>query len=273
MSIIRVEKLVPGWEAIPNNFANDLRLSEDAAAVGLWLATKPAGWQVRPSVIQAEFSRRPGKLRSRDWWARVSGELKDAGYLKLMRSKDSKGQFATSWDFCVFGLVEPCTDVGTTDDGSAASGSSDSGSPPQSNQHPSDSSLKTNTTHYKEAGTPVKQGVCAEVDATLLAAELSAGVRKLIGKELAVLTSDLQKAVTLEFITHRSSIRNPVPWMRRVCSDTLSVGEFVPAKQHQLAQQSSGPVPEKRTCEIEGCSKYAATRSVRGWRCVDHISK
>lgn len=278
MSIIRVEKLAPGWEAIPNNFANDLGLSEDAVAVGLWLAIKPSGWQVRPSVIQSEFSRRPGKLRGRDWWARVSGELKNAGYLKMKRSKDAKGKFATNWDFCVFGLDEPRADMDSADVGSAAHGSHDSGSPPQSNQHQSDPALndavlKAKTQHIKEAGTPAKQGVCDEVDSMLSAIQLSGGTRKLIQKELAVLRTDLQIAVTREFIAHRASIRNPVPWMRRVCSDTFSVNEFVPAKQQQPAQQISGAVPEKRTCEIDGCSKYAATRTDRGWRCVDHISK
>jgi hypothetical protein len=273
MSITKVQKLVAGWEPIPNAFANDLRLSSDAVAVGLWLAIKPAGWQVRPVAIQAEFSRRPGKLRGRDWWARVSGELKDAGYLKLKRSKDAKGQFATNWDFCVFGLSESGADMDTADDGSATHGSHDSGSRPQSNQHQSDSALNTKTQHTKEAGTPDNQGVCVEVDAMLTAAQLSAGVRKLIGKELAVLTSDLQKAVAREFIAHLASIRTPVPWVRRVCSDTLSAGEFVPAKQHQSAQKISNAAPEKRTCEIDGCLKYAATRSTRGWRCVDHISK
>lgn len=273
MSIIKVQKLVAGWEPIPNVFANDLRLSSDAIAVGIWLAIKPAGWQVRPVVIQAEFSRRPGKLRGRDWWARVSGELKDAGYLKLNRIKDAKGQFATIWDFCVFGLGEARADKDSADVGSAAHGSRDSGSRPQSNQHQSDSALKTKTQHTNEADTPDKQGVCVEVDAMLTAAQLSAGVRKLIGKELAVLNNDLQKAVTREFIAHLSSIRTPVPWMRRVCSDTLSAGEFVPAKQHQSAQKISSAAPEKRTCEIDGCSKYASTRTDRGWRCVDHISK
>ena len=273
MSIIRIAKLVPGWEAIPNNFANDLRLSEDATAVGLWLSIKPAGWQVRPAVIQAEFSRRPGKLRGRDWWARVSGELKDAGYLKLNRTKDVKGQFSSSWDYCVFGLSEANTDMCLADDGSADYGSAGSGFIHQSNQHPFDSALKTNTTHSNEAGTPVKQGVCAEVDVMLSVAQLSAGVRKLIEKELAVLSSNLQIAVTREFIAHRVSIRNYVPWMRRVCLDTVIAGEFVPAKQPQPTSQISDAAPVKRTCEITGCSKYAASLTSRGWRCVDHITK
>lgn len=271
MSIIRVEKLVPGWEAIPNNFANDLRLSEDAVAVGLWLATKPAGWQVRPAVIQSEFSRRPGKLRGRDWWGRVSGELKDAGYLKLNRTKDTKGQFSSSWDYCVFGLGESNSNAGSADDGSAAHGLPDTGSAHLSNQHSSDSALKTNTTHNNEAGTPAKPGVCGEVDAMLTEAQLSAGMRKLIGAELDALEPKLQVAVVREFLAHRSSIRHPVPWMRRVCADTALAGEFIPASKPHQPNSSAAPI--KHTCELAGCTTYAVTQTSRGWRCSSHIGK
>lgn len=273
MSIIRVEKLIPGWEAIPNDFVNDLRLSTDAVAVGLWLAIKPAGWQVRPAVIQTEFSRRPGKLRGREWWARVSCELKDAGYMQLKRSKDVKGQFACTWDFCVFGLGVSYTKAGFASDGSAVHGLSDNGYTGHSNQNLFNTLQNKNTTHSHADSLSAKQAVSSEVNALLSAAQLSAGMRKLIEIELSVLTRDLQKVVMQEFIAYRSSIRNPVPWMRRVCSDTLRVGEFTPAKQFQSTQKMNGSSPEKRICEIDTCQKYAATRSNRGWRCVDHISR
>lgn len=77
MSIIRPVKPKPGWELIPNHFAEDPSLSEDAVAVGLWLAVKPEGWEVRPSAIQAAFSRRPGKPRGREWWARVESDARE----------------------------------------------------------------------------------------------------------------------------------------------------------------------------------------------------
>ena len=227
MSIIRVEKLTPGWEAIPNNFVNDLCLSEDALAVGLWLAIKPAGWQVRPVVIQAEFSRRPGKLRGRDWWARVSGELKLAGYLRLNTGKDEKGQFSSSWDFCVFGLSKSFPDVCSADVGSAAHGSSGDGLSYKSNQHQLKPVLKIHTQHNDIFAAPAKQGVCVDVEFLLSSFALSIGTRKLIEKELSALPDDLQIAIIREFVTHRNSIRNPVPWMRRICTDTLISGEFI----------------------------------------------
>lgn len=273
MTIIRVNKLIPGWEAIPNNFANDLRLSADAVAVGLWLATKPAGWQVRPVVIQDEFSRRPGKVRGRDWWARVSSELKSAGYMRLTRIKDAKGQFASRWDFCVFGLDAYDTNVGLADDGSAVSGLSDGGYASQSKHHPINTARNKNTTHSKGVGISERQGVCREIDAMLSSMSLSAGTRKLIENELSALTSELQKLVLNEFIAHRASIRHPVPWIRRVCSDTFNAGDFTPAEQVQSTHKISRLNPVKFTCEIDACKKYAATQTSRGWRCVDHISR
>lgn len=272
MSVVKVNKLKPGWEPIPNSFACDLRLSEDAVAVGLWLSIKPEGWQVRPAVIQAEFSRRPGKIRGKEWWSRVSAELKIAGYLRLNACKDAKGQFSSSWDFCVSGLSTSFTEVGFDDDGSADHGSAGSGSTPQSNHYPFDSAPKANTTHHNnEAGAPAKPGVCVEVDTMLLEAQLSAGMRKLIGAELVALDTKLQVAVVREFLAHRSSIRHPVPWMRRVCTDTALAGEFVPAAKTQQPNSSAAPV--KHTCELAGCTTYAVTQTSRGWRCSAHIGK
>jgi hypothetical protein len=271
MSIIKVEKLVPGWEAIPNNFANDTNLSEDAVAVGLWLAIRPAGWQVRPIAIQTAFSQRPGKKRGREWWSRVSGELKRAGYLHLKGSKDAKGQFSSSWHFCVFGLREFSINSGSADAGSAAHGSTDSGSSHISIQHESNSTHIKHTQHKDDIAQATDQAVCVEVEALLAGISLSAGQRKLIFNNLIPLDPKLQIAVTREFISHRNNIRNPVPWIRQVCSDTLFAGEFIPAAG--LSQAKSSSIPTNLTCELNGCKKYASIRSRLGWRCAQHIAK
>lgn len=140
MSIVRIQKPERGWEIIPNEFVNDFRLSVDAVAVGLWLACKPNNWQVRPAAIQTEFSRRPGKPRGDEWWTRVSKELRGAGYLRLVNTRNT-GRFTTTWEFCVFGLES--NEV--TDPGSAGVGSSAPGQPPHPNQHGKQPILKLKT--------------------------------------------------------------------------------------------------------------------------------
>jgi len=270
MSVIKVNKLKPGWEPIPNAFASDLRLSEDAVAVGLWLAIKPNGWRVIPSVIQSEFSKRPGKKRGKDWWARVSAELRTAGYLQLNSGRDSNGNFFSSWDFCASGL-SASTEVGSADDGSAAHGLPDTGSAHQSNHDSSDRKSNTHTPRNNEASPPEKPSVCNEADSILSEANLSAGIRKLIVKELVALTPNFQVAVAREFLTHLSTILKPVAWMRRVCADTLIANEFVPAAKPNQPNSSTAPI--KHTCELEGCTTYAVTQTSRGWRCSNHIAK
>jgi hypothetical protein len=146
MSIIRPVKPKPGWELIPNHFAEDTSLSEDAVAVGLWLAVKPEGWEVRPSAIQAAFSRRPGKPRGREWWARVSTELRQANYLRLSRIHGDGGKFSSAWDFNVFGFGENVADTGSAVVGSAGIGSANAGSAPLYNQY-SANPIPTTTHH------------------------------------------------------------------------------------------------------------------------------
>lgn len=140
MSIVRIQKPEKGWEIIPNEFVNDFRLSVDAVAVGLWLACKPQNWQVRPSAIQTEFSHRPGKPRGEEWWTRVAKELRGAGYLRLINTRNT-GRFATTWEFCVFGLET--NEV--TAPGSAGVGSPAPGQPPHSNQYEKQPILKLKT--------------------------------------------------------------------------------------------------------------------------------
>lgn len=184
MSIIRPVKPKPGWELIPNHFAEDTSLSEDAVAVGLWLAVKPEGWEVRPTAIQAAFSRRPGKLRGREWWARVSTELRQANYLRLSRIHGDGGKFSSIWNFNVFGFVDDVADSGTAVVGSAGIGSATAGSPPLYIQHSVDP-IPTTTHHpvvVEEIEDLIEAGIWAEGLASCIRNE--AGLRRKIRTRL-----------------------------------------------------------------------------------------
>ncbi len=184
MSIIRPVKPKPGWELIPNHFAEDPSLSEDAVAVGLWLAVKPEGWEVRPAAIQTAFSRRPGKPRGREWWARVSTELRQANYLRLSRIHGDGGKFSSAWDFNVFGFGDDVAGSGSAVVGSAGIGLANAGSAPLYNQHSADSILTT--THHQ----PVVDGIEDLIEAGVWAEGLTrpikneAGLRRKIRSRL-----------------------------------------------------------------------------------------
>lgn len=123
MSVIKVVRPETGYAQIPNAFAEDLRLSEAAVAVGLFLATRWHGYQIRPTEIQSKFSERPGKPRGREWWGRVASELKAANYMWLNRSHGEGGKFASDWIFCILGLPDEYTSSGSADVGLARTGS------------------------------------------------------------------------------------------------------------------------------------------------------
>lgn len=127
MSVIKVRTPDTGFAQIPNKFAEDERLSTCATAVGLLLATFRDGTPIRPKDIQAIFSKRPGKPRGREWWARVASELKSAGYMWLNRTHAGNGQFVSDWIFCISGLSDLPTGSGTASVGSAGTGSSSTG--------------------------------------------------------------------------------------------------------------------------------------------------
>lgn len=124
MSVVKVIRPDTGFAQIPNEFAEDLRLSEAAVAVGLFLASRWNDYRFRPEDIRKTFSKRPGKTRGRDWWRRVSNELESAGYMRLTVSHGTNGRFVSEWSFCVIGFPED-----DPDGGSAAAGSADSGEP------------------------------------------------------------------------------------------------------------------------------------------------
>jgi len=244
MSIIRNIKPKSGWELIPNRFAEDLALSEDAVAVGLWLACKPSNWEVRPAFIQSEFSKRPGKPRGREWWSRVSGELKSSGYLRLYRMKDSDGKFSSLWDFCVQGLEDDfamggSADTGSADTGLPNSGPATGGSHYQSKQHSNnqysdnqDSTTTTTTNIAPQARSSSKNENFDNLKIEPVLTKLLPELLKVIEKEhideietaqdfLDELAGSIEAAQRGE----REKIGSPPGWLRRVIA-RYRRGEF-----------------------------------------------
>jgi hypothetical protein len=103
---------------------------------------KHEGWEVRPTAIQTIFSRRPGKPRGREWWARVAAELKAGGYLRLSRVIGNGGKlFASHWTFCVFGLDDEIAECGSAVVRSAGTGTTTAGTHRTSSQYPRETIL------------------------------------------------------------------------------------------------------------------------------------
>lgn len=198
MSIIRPVKPKPGWELIPNHFAEDTSLSEDAVAVGLWLATKPNGWEVRPAAIQAAFSRRPGKPRGREWWARISTELRNANYLRLSRIHGDGGKFSSVWDFNVFGFGDNVADSGSAVVGSAGIGSAVVGSAPLYNQHSANPIPTTTTTNNHHQSVVVVDDIENLIEAGVWAEGLTRQIRNGTGLRRKIRTRLLDSGPNTE---------------------------------------------------------------------------
>jgi hypothetical protein len=227
-----------------------MNISEDATAVGLWLACKPENWAIRPDYIQDKFSERPGKARGREWWARVSRELRNAGYMALIRSKDPSGKFSSEWLFSPEGIRDDDwtggggTDTGSTDTGFAANGTApdgkaSSGSHSVSNQYSlNQHSLNKNSSNKKPpppGGSSLRIGDLREH--LWLEESISRYQDEAFAKILWAEIEDLTAAQTLldEFAGaieagrrgERAMINYPIHWFTTIL-ESFTRGEFAP---------------------------------------------
>ncbi|MDR9850883.1 hypothetical protein [Herbaspirillum huttiense] len=255
MTVIRRAKAKAPWASIPNSFAEDMNISEDATAVGLWLACKPEDWRILPKYIQEQFSKRPGKARGREWWARVSRELRNAGYMALRRSKDESGKFSSEWLFSPEGISDDdwagggSTDTGSTDTGStdswfadngaASDGKASSGSHSASNQYSLNKhSLTKNSSNKKPpppGGGSLRIGDLREY--LWLEESIARYQDEAFAKILWAEIEDLTAAQTLldEFAGaieagrrgERAMINYPIHWFTTIL-ESFTRGEFTP---------------------------------------------
>lgn len=258
MSIIRVKFDMGSWAPIPNATIADRRLSLDALGILVWLLAKHDGWEVRPGVIQREFGLGRDKVRG------LLANLETAGYLRRSQFRGDNGRW--DWVSEVFptSTIDVFSGDGGTGDGSATAGK---GVDLYKTEINKTDEVKT---HTPKPARP-KAGVCASEAVELLAsppAQLKPAHQRLAIRELAKLPPEQQTSIVQELIRQRASIREPVGWVRRIVGDTLETGEFIPA-----AEASTPPQVHRHACEIPGCHREAASRTSRGWRCPDHLTK
>jgi hypothetical protein len=256
MSIIRVKFDRGGWAPIPNATIADRRLSLDALGILVWLLAKHDGWEVRPGVLQEEFGLGRDKVRG------LLTNLELAGYLRRRQFRSENGR----WDW-VSEVFPTSTIDGFSGDGGAVDGSATAGKGVDLYK------TEINKTEEFKTHTPKptrpKAGVCVQANDLLSSApaQLKPAHQRLAIRELAKLPPNQQSTIVQELIRQRSSIREPVGWIRRIVADTLEAGEFIPA-----AEASTPPQSRRQTCEIPGCHREAASHTSRGWRCPDHLT-
>ncbi|CDW96341.1 hypothetical protein THICB2_780011 [Thiomonas sp. CB2] len=73
--VLRVSAPPGAWGSVPLALIEDVRLDLAARAVAIWLATRPAGWQISVAHLLSALH------LGRDRWRRIAGELQSAGYL------------------------------------------------------------------------------------------------------------------------------------------------------------------------------------------------
>lgn len=132
MSIIKVDLSAGGWTAISNKAAADARLSLDTRGLMVFLLTRPAGWQVRatllPSLIK-DNSLRSGHL-GRESIRRMLRQLESAGYLTRRCFRDQRGHWV--WENVLSPMPEAVAQKAV--DGVAADGVAEDGKPVDKNK-------------------------------------------------------------------------------------------------------------------------------------------
>ena len=93
--VLRIMAPAGAWGAVPLKLIQDRRLSLEARGVGVWLATRPDGWQISGAHLLRELN------LGRDRWRRIAAELESTKYL-LRRSSPSGPHGRWVWEivFC-----------------------------------------------------------------------------------------------------------------------------------------------------------------------------
>lgn len=97
MSIIRSARKERDFSILANKVLQDPRLSMRGLGLLVRLLSRPDNWETNSEVLAREFDCGREQMRA------VLGELRDLGYMKLIKSQDSKGHWSSQW----FVLEEP----------------------------------------------------------------------------------------------------------------------------------------------------------------------
>lgn len=91
MSIIRSARKEQNFSILANKVLQDPRLSMRALGLLVRLLSRPDNWETNSEVLAREFNCGREQMRS------VLGELRDMGYMKLVKSQDTKGHWSSKW--------------------------------------------------------------------------------------------------------------------------------------------------------------------------------
>lgn len=101
MSIIRSARKERDFAIISNTVLQDSRLSMRGLGLLVRLLSRPDNWETNSESLAREFGCGREQMRS------VLGELRDAGYMALVKSQDEKGHWSSRW----FIYDEPITEA------------------------------------------------------------------------------------------------------------------------------------------------------------------
>lgn len=97
MSIIRSARKERDFSILSNIVLQDPQLSMRGLGLLVRLLSRPDNWETNSEVLAREFDCGREQMRA------VLGELRDLGYMKLVKSQDTKGHWSSQW----FVLEEP----------------------------------------------------------------------------------------------------------------------------------------------------------------------
>lgn len=97
MSIIRSARKERDFSILSNIVLQDPNLSMRGLGLLVRLLSRPDNWETNSEVLAREFDCGREQMRA------VLGELRDLGYMKLVKSQDTKGHWSSQW----FVLEEP----------------------------------------------------------------------------------------------------------------------------------------------------------------------
>lgn len=91
MTIIRSARKERDFAILSNSVLQDMRLSMRALGLLVRLLSRPDNWETNSESLAREFGCGREQMRT------VLGELREAGYIALVKSQDSKGQWSSRW--------------------------------------------------------------------------------------------------------------------------------------------------------------------------------
>ena len=91
MTIIRSPRVQRDFTIISNSVCLDSRLSMRALGLLVRLLCRPDNWRTNSETLAREFDVGREQMRG------VLRELSEAGYMRLIKARDDKGQWATHW--------------------------------------------------------------------------------------------------------------------------------------------------------------------------------